>query len=243
MPRCEGAHPLAIASLPHGGRTTLARGIDHRAPLPAAPVPVYAPGMGRILDRLYHFHWVTPELARSAQPWLGFTTTFLRPHGLKSLINLRGENRNFRWWRSETAAAKALGIAHFDVRVSSRNIPSRSGLAQLFEAFETAQPPILMKCSGGQDRTALGVALYLLVTRGEAARRLAEEQFSLWPYLHWPKPYQRWLKVFPAYALEQARGENLGSWARTRYNPQEFAAWLEAQGLAGSYSTFQAELR
>jgi protein tyrosine/serine phosphatase len=197
--------------------------------------------MGRILDRLYHFHWVTPDLARSAQPWLGFTETFLKPHRLKSVINLRGENRDFRWWRKEKAAAAALGIVHFDVKLSSRNIPARSGLAALFDAFDAARPPVLMKCSGGQDRTALAIALYLLRQQGAAARGLAEAQFALWPYLHRPKSYQRWLKVFPAYALEKAGSEDLAAWARTRYDPKDFAAWLEAHGLAESYRAFQAE--
>ncbi len=86
--------------------------------------------MSVVLDRLYHLHWVSPELARSAQPYLGFYTAFLKPHGFKSLINLRGENADFRWWRDEKRAADKLRIVHFDVKLSSRNIPSRSGTCQ-----------------------------------------------------------------------------------------------------------------
>src|SRR5882724_6300402 len=103
--------------------------------------------MSLVLDRLYHLHWVTPDAARCAQPYLGFYPAFLRPHGFKSLINLRGANSDFRWWRREKEVAQALGIAHFDVKLSSRNLPSRSGLAALFDAFEQAKPPILFKCS------------------------------------------------------------------------------------------------
>ena len=53
---------------------------------------VYAAIMSALLDRLYHLHWVTDQVARCAQPYLGFYAGFLRPHGFKSLINLRGEN-------------------------------------------------------------------------------------------------------------------------------------------------------
>jgi protein tyrosine phosphatase (PTP) superfamily phosphohydrolase (DUF442 family) len=165
----------------------------------------------------------------------------LKPHGFKSLINLRGENANFRWWRTETRVAKELGIAHFDVKLSSRNIPSRSGLASLFDAFDAAEPPILFKCSGGQDRTSLAAALYLLQRDGPAALKQAQAQFAFWPYLHRPKHYQRWLREFPAYAVAEARGAPLAHWVRTGYDPQAFAAFLAAKGLAESFRAFQAE--
>ena len=198
--------------------------------------------MSVVLDRLYHLHWVTQGLARSAQPYLGFYTAFLKPHGFRSLINLRGENADFRWWQDEKRATAALGIVHFDVKLSSRNIPSRSGLAKLFDAFERAEAPILLKCSGGQDRTSLAAALYLLQRHGPNALAQAEGQFAFWPYLHRPKHYQRWLKEFPAYAVEQAHGISLSAWARERYDPQAFAGFLTAKGLQRAFRAFQAEV-
>jgi hypothetical protein len=197
--------------------------------------------MSVVLDRLYHLHWVCNGLARSAQPYLGCYTAFLKPHRFKSLINLRGENADFRWWRDEKQAADRLGIVHFDVKLSSRNIPSRNGLANLFDAFERAEAPILLKCSGGQDRTSLAAALYLLRSYGPKALVQAEGQFAFWPYLHRPKHYQRWLKEFPAYAVEEAHGDSLGAWVRERYDPQAFAAFLAAKGLQKAFRAFQAE--
>ncbi len=198
--------------------------------------------MSVALDRLYNLHWVTPELARSAQPYLGFYAAFLRPHGFRTLINLRGENAGFSWWQTEKATSAALQITHFDVRLSSRNLPSRSGLVALFDAFGKAKPPILIKCSGGQDRTGFAAALYLLETKGPAALKSAEAQFAFWPYLHRPKRHQLWLKRFPQYAVEQMGAMKLGQWARSRYDPQHFAHWLEAQGLVKSFFAFQAEV-
>lgn len=198
--------------------------------------------MSVLLDRLYHLHWVNRDAARSAQPYLGFYRGFLRPHGFGSIINLRGENANYRWWRTETRVAAELGIAHYDVRLSSRNIPSRSGLSALFDAFETAKPRLLFKCSGGQDRTGLASALYLLHREGPAALEKAQGQFALWPYLHRPKTFQLWLKAFPAYAVADAGPMPLARWAREIYDPQAFAASLAAKGLAKAYYAFQAEV-
>ena len=196
--------------------------------------------MSRILDRLYHLHWVTPGVARSATPYLGFYSAFLAPHGFRSLINLRGENADFRWWTTEKRAAQGLNIVHFDVKLSSRNLPSRSGLAALFEAFSAAERPLLLKCSGGQDRTGLAAALYLLQLKGPGALAEAEAQLKAWPYLHFPKRHQLWLRHFPGYANAQG-GAPLHQWARNGYDPSHFAAWLEARGLKGSYRSFQQE--
>jgi hypothetical protein len=198
--------------------------------------------MSALLNRLYHLHWVTQDVARCAQPYLGFYRGFLRPHGFKSLINLRGENADFRWWRTEKRIAQELGIAHFDVKLSSRNLPSRSGLVELFGALERAQPPILLKCSGGQDRTSLAAALYILQAKGSAALREADNQFAFWPYLHRPKAYQLWLRQLPAYAVAEAQGMPLGQWTRKHYDPKAFAAFLGAKGLSHSFRAFQAEI-
>lgn len=180
-------------------------------------------------------------MARCAQPYLGLYSAFLRPHGFKGLINLRGENAALGWWRREKRVAKELGIVHFDVRLSSRNLLSRSALLSLMEAFECAPTPMLLKCSGGQDRTSLAAALYLLGRYGPAALGEAEAQFAFWPYLHRPKKNQLWLKQFPAYAAGEARGRALSEWARSDYDPIAFAAWLAARGLQKSFGALQAE--
>jgi protein tyrosine phosphatase (PTP) superfamily phosphohydrolase (DUF442 family) len=196
--------------------------------------------MGNLLDRLYHLHWVTPELARSAQPYLGFYAAFLRPHGFRTLINLRGENAGSGWWHTEKRTSRRLGIAHIDVKLSSRNLPSRANLTALIDAFGAAETPLLIKCSGGQDRTSLAAALFILLRGGAGALGAAETQFALWPYLHRPKKHQRWLRHFPAYAVSQTNGMPIPDWARTRYRPEDFAGWLAENGLAKSFSALQA---
>ena len=194
---------------------------------------------GAVLDRLYNLHWVADGVARSAQPYLGFYAVFLTAHGFRSLINLRGHNPRFSWWRREKRICEELGVKHFDVKMSSRKLPPREVVAGLFEAFDAAPKPMLMKCSGGQDRTSLAAALYLLHKNGPDALAEARAQFAAWPYLHLPAGQQNWLKQFPAFAVEDARGMKLKDWARTHYDPQSFAQWLDAHGLSGSHRGIQ----
>ncbi len=191
-----------------------------------------------VLDRLYNFHWIAPGVARSAQPYLGFYAAFLRAHGIRTLINLRGRNVRHRWWHKERALCGRLGIRHFDVRLSSRKLPSADRITGLFDAFARAEKPILMKCSGGQDRTSFAAALYLLNEGGAPALAAAEAQFARWPYLHLPKAGQNWLRHFPAFALDDAAGAPLAEWAH-RYAPERLAEWLAARGLSKSFASIQ----
>jgi protein tyrosine/serine phosphatase len=191
------------------------------------------------LSRFYNLHWVTPDVARSAQPYLGFYQTFLRANGIQSLINLRGENPTRLWWRQEHRAADALGLPYYNVRLSSRLIPAREPLIALVEALEQAPRPVLLKCSGGQDRASFAAATYLLLAGGKPAVEAARAQFAAWPYLHRPRRNQRWMQHFPAFANDAAGAERFGDWVRNGYDADAFADWLARHGEADSYLALQ----
>ncbi len=187
-------------------------------------------------DVLYNFHWIVPgEAARGAQAWAGFLGPFLGRHGIKALINLRGPNPNYGWWRNETAVSAARGVAHFDITLDSRHLPRRQTLLALLDAFDAAPKPFLVKCSGGQDRTSLAAALYLVHRGGWSAQARASGQFARWPYLHLPKPDQRWLKPFLDFARADAGGRPLADWIRDSYTPERLRDWLDANGHAGTF--------
>jgi len=192
--------------------------------------------MRALPDLLYNFHWVEPgQAARAAQAYAGFLAPFLRSRGIAAVINLRGSNPSYAWWRYETDVCARQGIVHRDVKLNSRQLPTRAMLLDLLDAFETVPRPFLLKCSGGQDRTSFAAALYLLHARGWSAMQDADAQFARWPYLHLPHREQRWLRLFPAFAAEQSGGKTLGAWIAERYTPEDFKAWLEARGEGTSF--------
>jgi hypothetical protein len=108
-------------------------------------------------------------------------------------------------------------------------------LVDLIDAFDSAPRPFLVKCSGGQDRTAFAAALYVLHRNGWWALAQAERQFARWPYLHLPRRQQRWLKLFPGFAVESAAGKPLRWWLEQSYSAADFAAWLRARGQSQSF--------
>jgi protein tyrosine/serine phosphatase len=188
-------------------------------------------------DILYNFHWVVPgEAARMAQPWAGGYRAFLARRGIRAIINLRGRNDDLSWWKTETAAARALGAAHFDAMLDSRKLPTREMLTGLMNALDQAPRPFVVKCSGGQDRTSLAMALYLLRQGGWQALPAARRQFARFPYLHFPKRHQRWLARFLDFAQEEAQGAPLADWIAQAYAPEKLKAWLDAHGMGDFYA-------
>ena len=183
-------------------------------------------------DILYNFHWViSGEAARMAQPWAGFYRAFLARRGIRGIVNLRGRNADLSWWKTETAAATAVGAAHFDAMLDSRKLPTREMLVQLMTAFAQTPKPFVVKCSGGQDRTSLAMALYLLDRGGWAALPDARLQFSRWPYLHFPKTHQRWLARFLDFAAQDAKARPIAEWIAQDYTPENLKAWLDANAM------------
>jgi protein tyrosine/serine phosphatase len=198
----------------------------------------YCEAMRRLGDIPYNFHWVVPgDAARAAQAWAGGVGRFMRKRGIRAIINLRGRNDDLSWWQNETRIAGENGIAHFDAMLDSRKLPTRAMLARLIEAFDAAPRPFMLKCSGGQDRTSLAAAVYLIHRGGWPAMPEAKAQFARLPYLHLPKTNQRWLAAFMDFAAEESGGAPIGQWIAEHYEPERLKAWLDGHGLADSYAS------
>ncbi len=198
---------------------------------------LYADTMRSLPDILYNFHWVVPgEASRAAQAWAGGLGPFLKRRGIRAIINLRGRNDDLSWWRNETRIAAAAGIAHLDAMLDSRKLPTRAMLVRLIEAFDSAPRPVMLKCSGGQDRTSFAAALFLIHRGGWQAMADAKAQFARFPYLHLPKTNQRWLAAFPEFAAQEANGVPLAQWIADSYEPERLKAWLDAHGLRDGYA-------
>jgi protein tyrosine/serine phosphatase len=188
-------------------------------------------------DILYNFHWVVPgEAARAAQAWAGGLKSFLQRRGIRAIINLRGRNDDLSWWRGETGAARDLGAHHFDAMLDSRKLPTRAMLTTLMDAFDAAPRPFMLKCSGGQDRTSFAAALYLIHRGGWSAYDAAAAQYARFPYLHFPKRHQRWLRPFLDFARDDSHGASIKSWIEEHYDPERLKTWLDGRGLNDSYA-------
>lgn len=129
----------------------------------------------------FNYHTVEAgKLYRSGQPGGDQLAVAVARDGIKTVVNLRGENTGKGWYDEEEAACGALGVKLVNIRTGSRALFPPEALRLLVETFETAEYPLLMHCDTGSDRTGAAGAIYLImqgVDRGKAMEQLSPVYF------------------------------------------------------------------
>lgn len=124
------------------------------------------------------------ELYRSAQLTPAQLESYRRTYGIKSVLNLRGDNAGADWYDAERAYMQKANITHLNFRMSSKRALDEAQVKELIAMMQAAPKPLLIHCKHGADRTGLAVALYFaaIANKGEEE---AESQLSL-TYGHIP---------------------------------------------------------
>lgn len=144
-----------------------------------------------------NFHEVIAgQLYRSNQPSEGQLAAYIQQNGIKTVINLRGENDRSRWYKDEVSTTERFGITHIDFGMSARRELNLQRVAQLIDIMRNAPKPILIHCKSGSDRTGLASAIYVNRVAG-MDEDTAERQLSL-RFGHVGIPY-----LSSAYAMDQ----------------------------------------
>lgn len=137
---------------------------------------------GAFLGHLHlngNFHPVVAgEVYRSAQPSPEALAKYVKEQGIRSIINLRGNNAGANWYDAEVASARAQGVAHYDFGMSARKRLDEPRAQELIALMNKAEKPVLIHCQGGADRSGLASALYLAAI-AKAGEERAESQISL----------------------------------------------------------------
>ncbi|MFZ4542075.1 MAG: fused DSP-PTPase phosphatase/NAD kinase-like protein [Rickettsiales bacterium] len=126
-----------------------------------------------------NFHSVIPgELYRSGQFSSGDISYYTKRYGLRSVINLRGDNSGAEWYDRELKESNEAGVKHINFRMSAKRKLTREESLMLIETMRNAPKPVLIHCNGGANRTSLAAALYLAaITRAD--ERTAQAQLSM----------------------------------------------------------------
>ena len=132
-----------------------------------------------VMDLRNNFYAVIPnEFYRSGQISAGDVAFYKEKYGIRSIINLRGENTGSKWYDTEINEAKAAGVTHIDYRMSSKHILPREESLRLIALMRDAPKPVLVHCNGGANRTSLASALYLAAVK-KTDEKTAESQLSI----------------------------------------------------------------
>lgn len=127
-----------------------------------------------------NFHPVISAVCyRSAQLAPAELTRIISRHGIHTVVNLRGANTRQPWYARERQCTQRLGVKQVDVLLGSSYAPSEVAIRRLVGVIDTAEPPLLIHCRSGADRTGLVAACYkLLKTDADVATAAAELSLS-----------------------------------------------------------------
>jgi protein tyrosine/serine phosphatase len=163
--------------------------------------------------RIDNFFVVEKEkLYRSAQLGKHDLRRYIDQYKIKTIVNLRGTNKDKQWWRDEKQVVNEKSVSHFDIAMTSTHLPKKEHLQQLLKIYDTAPKPILIHCQGGADRTGEAAACWVLdqqkKTREEALNQLTAK------YRH-----SRNRKPAKKFFIKMWQGSD---WARKDYDPIKF---------------------
>jgi len=143
---------------------------------------------------------------RCAQPTPADLAHARDRYGVRTVLALRGVCDFEAWYRDEVRAAEGLGLSMEVLTFSAGRLPSVPAVRRLCQILDDAEPPLLVHCQRGVDRTGLVATLYLLL-KTDATLDEARGQLSL-RYLH----------------INAGRTRAMGRFLDL------YAAWLDGQG-------------
>lgn len=114
------------------------------------------------------------RLYRSNHPLPWQLRLAARHHGIRTVINLRGNRADCGADALSRAEAARLGLAHIDAPFESRGAPHKDRILRLAAIFQAMDEPALIHCKSGADRTGLAAGLWLMLQGRPMAEALAQ---------------------------------------------------------------------
>lgn len=175
-------------------------------------------------------HRISKDVWRSAQP-APHHVSWLARRGVKTIINLRGEQSFGTRWLEQQACARH-GIALVDLALKSRAPPTAAHLRAMRDMLRNVEYPILVHCKSGADRAGIMSVIVRHEHDGVPIEE-ARKQLSL-RYGHIRSADTGVLDaVFQRYLDDRAKtGIEFWDWVETVYDPDQIRRSFKARGWA-----------
>lgn len=175
-------------------------------------------------------HRISKDVWRSAQP-APHHVGWLARRGVKTIINLRGEQSFGTRWLEQQACARH-GITLVDLTLKSRAPPTRAKLLAMKNILGCVEYPILVHCKSGADRAGL-MSVIVRYERDGVSIEEAKKQLSL-RYGHVRSADTGVLDaVFQRYLEDKAKtGIEFWDWVETVYDHDQISRSFKARGWA-----------
>lgn len=157
-------------------------------------------------------------LYRANQPSPGMIRWYRRRLGVRTILNLRGENPQYGFYRVEREACLREGVKLVNAKTWSRGLLSAEELEHLKTVIESVETPVMAHCKSGADRAGFFAVLWRHWRLGEPLETALSE-------LHWRFGHFKSAKTgmldhfFETYLRERRQGQSLIDWVRTDYDP------------------------
>jgi len=147
-----------------------------------------AAGLYLYVQASFNLHAVEGgKVYRSGQMPAQELERFVKEAGIRSVINLRGENIGQGWYEQESRSTRLLGVSLINYPISARAELSVEQMRKISALIRDAEKPVLIHCGGGADRTGLACAVYCVDAGLPAHEALAQlsPYYGHFPYLLW----------------------------------------------------------
>jgi len=136
---------------------------------------------------------------------------YIKRHGIKTIINLRGAKKNELWWHLEKTTSRLHNAVHYDVSMSAYTFPTRNSLKKLLYIYKFAEQPILIHCLSGADRTGEAAAVWKLAIEKQNKDEALKQLSPWYHHIGWKAPKkQEFIKMWQGI-----------EWALKRYFPPD----------------------
>ena len=180
-------------------------------------------------------HRISKDVWRSAQP-VPYHITWAATCGIKTVVNLRGDEQTFgtRWL--EQRACTRHGIVLADLRLRSRAAPTRAEFQSIKDLLEKVEFPILVHCKSGADRAGLMSVMVRHLHDGVPIRE-AVDQLSF-RYGHVRSADTGVIdEVFDRYLEAEAKtGVGFWDWVQTDYDSHKVNSTFRTRGSGSAGS-------
>jgi protein tyrosine/serine phosphatase len=134
-----------------------------------------------------NFHAVEPGIIyRSGQLNGAQFAARIAENGLRTIVNLRGNNSGQRWYDDEVRSSDATGVRHIDFPISAGRELTDDEIDRLTALLRDSPRPILIHCEAGADRSGFVAALYELSVANRSpdeARAQLSFRYGHFPWL------------------------------------------------------------
>lgn len=173
---------------------------------------------------LNNFHRISERAFRSGQPSPRHLQSRIARYGIRTVVNLRGEEPGNPMLALEAEVCERMGVSLEHLRTYSRALPTSELIHKAHALLHRIEYPVWFHCKSGADRVGLLATLYLHWIEGVPLDQT--RQFRLWPYFHYRYAKTGLLDYFFETHLKDIteRPMSLLEWADTVYDPKALKA-------------------